>query len=78
MWMSIWNLNSKNYHSNEEINTTTELITERSDIDILLGQLGGGKKNDINISDSLSSIFESSSSIEGVSDFDSSPSLSDL
>ena len=68
-------LNLKNYHSNEEINTTTELVTERADIDILLGQLGGG---DIDISDSMSSIFDSSSSIENMSDFDSSPSLSDL
>lgn len=69
--------NSKN------IFTTTNIETEnvKSDIDVLLNQLGGkkkSKKDPYDVSDSMSSLFESSSSPEDFSDFDTSLSLSDL
>ena len=69
--------NSKN------IFTTTNIESEnvKSDIDVLLNQLGGkkkSKKDPYYVSDSMSSLFESSSSPEDFSDFDTSLSLSDL
>nr|QFG74264.1 MAG: hypothetical protein [Megaviridae environmental sample] len=66
-------------NSDKSIYTSTELQSDKSEIDMLLNHVGGGKNkyddSDYEVSDSLSSLFDSSDLEDS---WDSSESISDL